>query len=132
MSTHDYAHEALTDKIIGVYYSVYNELGFGFLESVYLKAMSLALHQSGLRVECEVSVPVHFRGEILGEFRADLLVEGVVFLELKCARTIDPSHEAQLLNYLRATNVEIGLLFNFGHKPQFRRLAYSNARKRLS
>ena len=123
-------HRELTEKIIGVFYDVYNEFGFGFLESCCQQAMMIALTQAGLRVEPEVPVPVWFRGQQVGLFYADLLVEGLVLIELESVRTIEPAHEAQLLHYLRATLLEVGLLLNFGHKPEFKRLAYDNARKR--
>ena len=122
-------HEELTRKIIGVFYEVYNELGQGFLESVYEGAMEIALAEAGLKVERQVPVPVWFRGRQVGDFKADLLVEGLVILELKAVRAFDPSHEAQPLNYLRATQIEVGLLLNFGPKPEFKRFAYDNERK---
>jgi len=123
-------HAALTEKAIGVIYSVYNELGHGFLESVYEEAMSIALQASGLRVERQVHLPVWFRGRQVGEFKADMIVEGAVLLELKAVRTLEPSHEAQTLHYLRSTNVEVALLLNFGPRPQIKRLVFDNARKR--
>jgi GxxExxY protein len=129
-SAEDYIHEAVTEKFIGVFYDVYNELGHGFLESVYHKAMVVSLTQAGLAVESKPKVPVFFRGELVGDFEADVVVEGKVLLELKSARELDPAHEAQTLNYLRATPIEIGLLMNFGPKPKFRRLAFANERKR--
>lgn len=122
----------LTEKIIGVFFAVYNELGYGFLESVYEEAMCIALLDAGLKVERQFPTPVWFRGRQIGDFRADLLIEGKVLIELKSARAIDPSHEAQLLNYLRATTIEVGLLLNFGPKAQFRRLAFENERKKIS
>lgn len=125
----EYLHEELTQKVIGVFYDVYNELGPGFLESVYHRAFVVALKQSGLRVESELSIPVFFRGVLVGDFLADIVVEGAVMLELKAARELDSAHEAQLLNYLRATTIEIGLLMNFGPKPKFRRFVYANDRK---
>ena len=125
----NFKHQELTRKIIGVFYDVYNELGYGFLESVYEEAMAIALRQAGLGVEQQVSLKVKFRGEIVGDFRADLVLERAVILELKAASALDPAHEAQLLNYLRATEVEIGLLLNFGPTPQFKRLAFANTRK---
>ena len=125
-----FKHQELTRKIIGVFYDVYNELGHGFLESVYEAAMLIALREAGLRAETQVPVVVNFRGYLVGDFRADLLVESAVLLELKAARALDPSHEAQLLNYLRATEIEVGLLLNFGVKPEFKRLAFDNERKR--
>ena len=122
-------HRELTEKIIGVFYEVYNEMGHGFLESVYEGAMGVALPQAGLKLERQVPLRVMFRGAVVGDFRADLLVENAVLLELKAAREIEPVHEAQLLNYLRATQIEVGLLFNFGPKPQFKRLVFENSRK---
>ncbi len=124
-----FRHGALTHEIIGVFYDVYNELGHGFLESVYENAMAIALRQGGLAVEQQVALPVWFRGQPVGDFRADLVVEGAVILELKAGKAIDPLHEAQLLNYLRATTLEVGLLLNFGPKPEVKRLLFDNARK---
>ena len=127
---HGYKHEELTGKIIKIFYEVYNELGYGFLESVYEKVMVIALRVAGLQAEPQKAIEVWFRGERVGEFSADILVESLVLLELKAARALDPSHEAQLLNYLRATNVEVGLLLNFGPKPQIKRFVFDNDRKR--
>ena len=124
-------HSDLTEKIIGIFYDVYNELGHGFLESTYAEALVVALVESGLSTACEVPVPVWFRGKKVGQYYADLIVEGVVLLELKAARTLDAAHEAQLLHYLRATEVEVGLLLNFGLRPQFRRLLFYNERKKI-
>src|SRR5262249_55558084 len=124
-------HYDLTEKVIGVFYSVYNELGYGFLESVYEEAMAICLSDTGLKVERQVALPVWFRGYKIGDFRADILVENAVLLELKCARVFEPVHEAQLLNYLRATSIEVGLLLNFGPSPQFRRLVFANERKKI-
>jgi GxxExxY protein len=124
-----YIESALTDHIIKQFYDVYNELGFGFLESVYEEALSRALRAAGMRIARQAPVPVNFRGECIAEFKADLLVDGKVIVELKAARTIEPGHEAQLLNYLRATDLQVGLLLNFGPHPQVRRLVFSNQRK---
>jgi hypothetical protein len=99
-------HEQLTGKIIEVFYEVYNELGHGFLESVYETSMRLA-------------------------FEPDITVENLVILEIKAARGIDPAHEAQLLNYLRTTKIEVGLLLNFGPKPEFKRMVFDNERKQV-
>lgn len=123
-------HYELTQKIIGVFYDVYNELGHGFLESTYAEAITLALRSAGLRPAREVSIPVWFRGQKIGQYFADLIVEDVVLLELKATRAIDSTHEAQLLHYLRATEMEVGLLLNFGVRPQFRRLIFDNKRKK--
>lgn len=119
----------LTQRIIGVFYDVFNELGHGFLESVYTEAVCMALRDEGLAVEREVKVPVYFRAKCIGEYRADIIVESKVLLELKAVRSLDSSHEAQLLHYLRSTNIEVGLLLNFGPKAQFKRAAFSNIRK---
>ncbi len=124
-------HSNLTDKIIGVFYDVYNELGHGFLESTYKEAMALALTESGLANAREVPVPVWFRGRKVGQYFADLIVESDVLLELKASRTLESAHEAQLLHYLRSTDIEVGLLFNFGPRPQFRRLLFDNERKKI-
>jgi GxxExxY protein len=124
-------HKELTETIIGVFYEVYNELGHGFLESVYEKAFEYALTSKGLEVLRQIDVPVWFRGQKVGAFVADVLVNKSVLLELKATRTLDSAHEAQLLNYLRATEIEVGLLFNFGIKPEFRRLVFENSRKQV-
>jgi GxxExxY protein len=122
-------HSATTDAIIGAFYDVYNELGHGFLESVYREALALVLAERGLKVEQEKSVTVCFRKSTVGIFRTDLLVNNAVIVELKCARALDSVHEAQLLNYLKATEFEVGLLLNFGTRPQFRRMLLDNVHK---
>jgi GxxExxY protein len=124
-------HSELTDKIIGVFYDVYNELGHGFLESTYAKALAVGLEESGMTAEQEVAVSVWFRGRKIGQYYADIVVEDLVLLELKASRTLENAHEAQLLHYLRATEVEVGLLLNFGLRPQFRRLLFDNERKKI-
>ena len=123
-------HADATQKIIGGFYDVYNELGYGFLESVYKEAMRQSLAELGLEVATETPVPVWFKGRRIGEFRADMLVANCVLLELKAVRTLEKAHEAQLLHYLKATEIEVGLLLNFGVRPQFRRLLFDNERKR--
>jgi GxxExxY protein len=126
---YDFRHVELTRRIIGVFLEVYRELGYGFLESVYRSAMTVALAEAGLNVEPEVELHARFRGRPIGTFRADLLVQGAVLVELKAARAIDSAHIAQLLNYLRCTVIEIGLLLNFGPTPKVRRLVFANERK---
>lgn len=126
---HGLKHSALTGRIIGVFYDVYNELGTGFLESVYVQALGLALGQAGLWVEREKPLRVFFRGRVIGRFRADLIVGQVVLVEAKACARLQPIHEAQVLNYLRATALELGLLLNFGTRPQVRRLLLDNPRK---
>jgi GxxExxY protein len=122
-------HEGITEKIIGVFYDVYNELGHGFLESVYEESMAIALREAGHHVIQQAPVSVHFRGQVVGDFRADLLANDEVIVELKAARAIESAHEAQLMNYLRATRMEVGLLMNFGSKAEFKRFIFDNDRK---
>jgi len=125
-------HSELTERIIGVYYEVYNEVGHGFLESVYSNCMYLALNTTGLAVRREIPIPVYFRGADVGRFKADLVVAGCVLIELKAVQSLDRSHEAQVINYLRGTELEVALLFNFGsHKPQFRRFVFENGNKKI-
>lgn len=126
---HRFKHQEITEKIIGVFYEIYNELGHGFLESVYEASLDVALTSMGLKVCRQIEIPVFFRGKRVGIFLACMLVEDCVLLELKAARSLDSSHQAQLLNYLRATEIEVGLLFNFGLKPEFKRLIFDNPRK---
>lgn len=126
---HGFKHREITQRIIGVFYEVYNDLGYGFLESVYQKALGLALGSVGLSVCNKIKISVWFRGTQVGHFEGDMLVENCVLLELKAARTLDSSHQAQLLNYLRATDIEVGLVLNFGVKPEFKRLIFDNPRK---
>lgn len=128
----DLKHREITQTIIKTFYDVYNELGQGFVESVYEKAMIIALKANGLKVESQVPIDVWYRGEKIGDFAADLLVEDSVLLELKSVRTLNNAHEAQLLNYLRATTIEVGLLLNFGEKPEFKRMAFDNVRKKIA
>ena len=122
-------HKELTYKIIGVFFDVYNELGHGFFESVYQRALELALKSAELEVRSYVKIPVWFRGQCVGQFEGDMLVENSILLELKVARILDRAHQAQLLNYLRATDIEVGVLLNFGLKPEFKRLVLDNASK---
>jgi GxxExxY protein len=124
-------YSELTEKIIGVFYDVYNELGHGFLESTYKEAMVVALQGTGLCAAPEVPVSVWFRGKKVGQYYADLIVEDAVLLELKAARALESAHEAQLLHYLRATEIEVGLLLNFGLRAQFRRMIFDNERKNI-
>ena len=122
-------HSYVTQKVIGVFFDVYNELGPGFLESVYVGSLVIAFHQGGLSVEREKPLTVRFRGQVVGKFRADLIVAEVVLVEVKACPKLNPLHEAQTLNYLRATSLEVGILVNFGLRPQFKRLLYDNPRK---
>jgi GxxExxY protein len=122
-------HADTSRNIIRVFKQVHAELGIGFLESVYSAAMTLALRDSGFAVEREVPVTVVFRGHPVGTYRIDLLVEKLVCVELKVCRAIISAHEAQLLNYLRASRIEVGLLLNFGMHPELRRFILTNDQK---
>ncbi|MBX3243090.1 MAG: GxxExxY protein [Acidobacteria bacterium] len=132
MPNEQFLHSELTEKIIGTFYEVYNELGHGFLESVYENSLAIALREKGFDVQQQVAVPVWFHGQRVGDFYADIVVNDLIILELKAARAFDHAHIAQLLNYLRATEIEVGLLLNFGPKPEFKRQAFSNSRKKLA
>ena len=122
-------HKDLTDLIIKAFYAVYNTLGYGFLEKVYENAMVIELRKLGLKVIPQARIIVHYDGQEVGEYSADLLVEDAVIVELKATRAVAPQNEAQLLNYLKATVHEVGLLLNFGPKPQIKRKVYDNERK---
>ena len=124
-------HSETTDRVLTAFYEVYNELGSGFLESVYHSALMVALAEQGLDVASQVMVPVYFRGRTVGEFRADIIVNNKVLLELKAAQMLDRVHEAQVLNYLKATSIEVALLLNFGPKPNFRRILLDNDQKKI-
>ena len=113
------AHRNTTDAILKAFYHVYKSLGYGFLEKVYENALALSLRKAGLKVEQQVPITVYSEGEPVGEYFADLLVEGAVIVELKAVSAIIEAHEAQWLNYLRATGIRVGLLLNFGPKPTF-------------
>ncbi len=124
-----YRHEALTKQIIGGFYRVYNELGFGFLEKVYENALMLALADISLKVENQHPISVYYNGKIVGEYFADIVVERKVILEIKAIKQLSPEHEAQLINYLKVTDLEVGLLLNFGPKPEIMRRIFANQRK---
>lgn len=123
-------HEAITQKIIGAFYDVYNVLGYGFLEKVYANAMAIELRKREMQVACQLPINVYYEEQVVGEYFADMLVEDLVIVEFKAARQLLPEHEAQLLNYLNATTCEVGLLFNFGPKPEFTRKIFDNDRKK--
>lgn len=123
-------HAGITRRVLVTFFDVYNELGAGFLESIYQSALARALGAVALHVDREVSIDVFFRHEVIGRFYADLVVENRIIVEIKAMRAIIPEHRAQLLHYLRGTTMEVGLLLNFGPRPQFQRLVYENSRKR--
>jgi GxxExxY protein len=124
-----FKHTDITELIIKAFYTVYNTLGYGFLEKVYRNALAIELRKLGLDVIPEARITVYYDGEVVGEYFADLLVAGVVIVELKAVKRLLSEHEAQLLNYLKATSYEVGLLLNFGPKPEIRRKAFDNSRK---
>jgi GxxExxY protein len=123
-------HHELTEKIIAAFYHVYNALGYGFLESVYQKAMMIELQKQNLAVQPHLAVCVYYEGVSVGEFFPDLVVEDLVIVELKGVKVLAIEHEAQLLNYLNATRFEVGLLLNFGPKPQIKRKIFDNHMKK--
>ncbi|MBU2542608.1 GxxExxY protein [Patescibacteria group bacterium] len=123
-------HEELSDKIIKAYYEVYNELGYGFLEKVYENAFVMVLKSYGISGRKQVPIKVHFRKFQVGNYFADIIVEDKIIIELKAAESLCEEHELQLMNYLRATDIELGLLFNFGMKPQFKRKIFENKYKK--
>ena len=122
-------HSELSDKIIKIFYEVHNELGYGFNEKVYLKALKIALQAVGLQVEDQYPIGVYFRGQLISEFYADLVVNDLILLELKSVSQIIDEHEAQLLNYLKSTKIEVGYVMNFGKSATFKRKIFDNDRK---
>jgi GxxExxY protein len=123
-------HQELTGKILKAFYHVYNTLGYGYLESVYQKALLITLRKMGLKAEERVPIKVYFEGVIVGEFFADIVVEDAVILELKTAEAICEAHGAQLLNYLQATGITVGLVLNFGPQPETLRRVHTKRRAR--
>lgn len=124
-------HEELTEKIIAAFYAVYHDLGYGFLEKVYLNAMLIELMERGCFCEKQQLVTVYYKGHIVGEYFADQVIESKVIVEIKASEFLVEAHENQLQNYLRATEVEVGLLLNFGKKPEFRRKIFTNDKKQI-
>jgi GxxExxY protein len=122
-------HQAITEKIINSFYTVYNILGYGFLEKVYENAMLIELRKAGLDVVPQAPIKVFYNDQIVGEYFADLIVGNSVIVELKATAKFSVEHEAQLLNYLKATKHEVGLLLNYGPKPEFKRKVYDNTMK---
>jgi GxxExxY protein len=120
----DYRHGELTEQIIGAAYEVYNALGRGFLEKVYENALALELSRRGLQVQAQQPIEVRHRGEVVGQYFADLVVEGEVIVEAKSVASLDGAHEAQLINYLKATGIGVGLLINFGPEIEIKRRVF--------
>lgn len=125
----DIKYKELTEKIISVFYRVYNKLGYGFLEKVYENAMMIEFRKEGVPAVAQSPIKVLYEEAIVGEYYADILVATKVIVEIKAAKNLLIEHEAQLLNYLKATDVEVGLLLNFGPKPQVKRKVFDNFRK---
>lgn len=125
----NYLHQQLTEQIIQCFFEVYRQLGFGFLEKVYEHALMIELQRRGLHARNQQPTIVFYNGRTVGEYFADIVVEEAVIIELKAAEALVLEHETQLINYLRATNIEVGLLLNFGKKPGIRRKIFTNDRK---
>ena len=125
-------HKNITDEIIRCFYEVYNILGYGFLEKVYESSLYNELISCGLSCERQKKIDVFYKGKLVGEYYADIITEDKVIIELKAAETICEEHEFQLINYLKATNVEVGLLLNFGKKPEIKRKIFTNDRKSIT
>jgi len=124
-----YKHSELTEKIIGAFYDVYSKLGYGFLEDIYEKAMVIELKKRRLVPDTEKPIEVFYEGQLIGKYYADIIVNDLIILELKSVKVLVVEHEAQLLNYLKATPYEVGLLLNFGPKPETKRRSFDNNRK---
>lgn len=125
----DLLHGKTTEKILKAYFNVYNKIGYGFCEKVYENSMMIELKKMGIRCERQKAIDVYYDNVLVGVYYADIVVEDAVILELKAAVGLAAEHEAQLLNYIKATKMEVGLLLNFGEKPQFKRTIYTNDRK---
>src|SRR5690554_6587061 len=124
-----FLHSDITEKIINAFFKVYNTLGYGFLEKVYENAMFIELKNFGLYVEKQKRIQVSYYDKIVGDYSADLIVNNQVIIELKAAESLCEEHEYQLINYLKATEIEVGLLLNFGKKPEFKRKIFSNTKQ---
>ena len=127
--SYDFKHTELTEKIIKAFYRVYNTLGYGFLEKVYENALLIELTKMNIPAVTQSPIKVFYDGNIVGKYLADVLVDDKVITEVKAINVLLPEYEAQLLNYLKATNIEVGILLNFGPKPEIKRKAFNNFRK---
>jgi len=127
----NFLHSEITDLILNAYYQVYNKLGFGFLEKVYENALMIELKRLNLKCERQKPITVNYDGFDIGEYFADIIVNDCVIIELKAAEDLCPEHEAQLVNYLKATEIEVGLLLNFGKEPKFKRRVLTSQYKNL-
>lgn len=125
----NFLHKELSQKVLRAFYNVYNRMGFGFAEKVYENSLLIELRSYGLKCEKQKPINVYYGSEKVGEYYADIVVDDSIILELKAASGIAEEHETQLFNYLRATDAEVGYLLNFGEKPQFKRILFTNDRK---
>lgn len=125
-------HKEITSAIISAFYAVYNTLGYGFLEKVYENALVLELEKRGLKAQAQFPIEVYYEGKIVGKYFADLLVADTVIVELKAAEQLIAAHETQLINYLKATEIEVGLLLNFGKEAKYKRRVFSQKNKKGS
>ncbi len=123
-------HKEITSEIISAFYTVYNTLGYGFLEKVYENALVIELGKRGLKVQTQYPIEVYYEGKIVGKYFADLLVADTVIVELKAAEKLVDAHDTQLINYLRATQIEVGLLLNFGKEARYKRRVFSTKNKK--
>lgn len=128
----NYKHSDLTAQVIKAYYNVYNKLGYGFLEKVYENSMLIELRKLGLYCRAQNPIEVYYEEEKVGVYVADIIVNDILIIEIKAAEAICEEHEAQLTNYLKATDIEVGILLNFGKKPEFKRKVFSEKYKKLN
>ena len=119
-------HQQLTEQVIKAFFKVYNTLGYGFSETVYQNALAIELRKRGFAVAPQAPIEVYYEGELVGEYFADLLVNGLVILELKAVGSLAAEHGTQLINYLKASRLEVGLVMNFGPKPEFQRRVFDH------
>ena len=127
----DLLHKEITEKVIKSFYKVYNTLGYGFLEKIYENAMAIELRKIGLAVKCQHPITVFYESIIVGEYFADIIINDIVVVELKASKSLLEEHECQLINYLKATEIELGLLMNFGKEADYKRKIFMNKFKKL-
>lgn len=127
----DLLHKEITEKIIKAYYKIYNTLGYGFLEKVYENAMAIELRNMGFEVKCQYPINVFYETEIIGEYYADIVINDIIVIELKASSSLLEEHECQLINYLKATEIELGLLMNFGKEAEYKRKVFMNKFKKM-
>lgn len=131
MNEKNFLHSDITDKLIKIFYKVYSKLGFGFLERVYENAMFIELQKTGLIIKRQSPIKVYYDDSQVGLYFADLLIDDKVIVELKASEGLCEEHETQLINYLKATEIEVGILLNFGKKPEIRRKVFNDVYKNL-